>query len=345
MIDLQTVTEFMLQYFEQVTISQNGQHFLARCLLCGDSRKNSHKKRFNLNWNNGVPGYHCFNCGESGNFYKIYSLVKGLSYDEAVAELNKWESVQNRLKQDRNKIKAEKKKEEFNFNHILDDCYSLTSSTDSIIGRRYIQELEKFYCNRNVPLNYDIFVAYKGEYKSRFIIPLYNENDNIIYFQGRRIPKTLKYPKYKNPAVPKELIIPNWHRFDLSMPVVIAEGLLDSYMLGTQGTSCLGKEISEDFLYELFKICKERPIVALDNDEEGHKALLRFLKKNKYARKVKYFIYPSDFEKYKDLNNIACGENIQNVYEIVLNNSVDYIQLQYFLKLLEGKYEANENRF
>ena len=78
-MDLQFVTQFMLQNFEQTKISGNGTHFLARCLLCGDSKKNPYKKRFNLNWNDGVPGWHCFNCGRYGNFIEIYSIVKGIS--------------------------------------------------------------------------------------------------------------------------------------------------------------------------------------------------------------------------------------------------------------------------
>ena len=88
-MDLQFVTQFMLQHFEQTIVSRGGTHFLARCLLCGDSRKNKYKKRFNLDYNNGVPGYHCFNCGKKGNFIEIYSIVKGISYDDAKEKLYK----------------------------------------------------------------------------------------------------------------------------------------------------------------------------------------------------------------------------------------------------------------
>lgn len=350
MIDLQIVTEFMLQHFEQVTISQSGQHFLARCLLCGDSKKSQYKKRFNLNWNNGIPGYHCWNCGESGNFYKIYSIVKGITYEQAIAELNKYkkEEITKKLKKYR-KSKISSKSEEFNFNQILNDCYSINSNPDSILGNRYVDELKKFYKNRKIPLDCDIFVAYKGDYKTRFIIPLYDENKNIIYFQARRVPGTKKEPKYKNPVKPKELIIPNKHKFDIERPIVITEGILDSYVLGTQGTSCLGKEVSEYFLSKIFKICKKRPILALDNDLEGYKSLFKFLRKNKFSKRINYFIHPINFRKYKDLNSIACGENLQNVYEVVISNSVDYtkaiLKLKNFSKLLEDKYEINESRF
>ena len=103
MIDLETVTAFMLSNFEQVKITKNGTHFLARCPLCGDSKKNPFKKRFNLDYNNGVPGWHCFNCPneDHGNFYDIYSRIKGISYDDAVDRLKNpaWKRGDNEKKE------------------------------------------------------------------------------------------------------------------------------------------------------------------------------------------------------------------------------------------------------
>src|SRR5210317_1286966 len=87
MLDLEFVTQFMLQNFEQTQVSNNGTHFVSRCLICGDSKKNPYKKRFNMDWNNGVPGWHCWNCGRHGNFIEIYSIVTGKSYDDAKKEL------------------------------------------------------------------------------------------------------------------------------------------------------------------------------------------------------------------------------------------------------------------
>jgi len=48
MLDLQIVSDFVYENFERVSSSKNGTHFLARCLLCGDSKKSKSKRRFNL---------------------------------------------------------------------------------------------------------------------------------------------------------------------------------------------------------------------------------------------------------------------------------------------------------
>jgi hypothetical protein len=56
-------------------------------------------------------------------------------------------------------------------------------------------------------------------------------------------------------------------------------------MVGEQGTSCLGKEISEELIYELFKLTDTGIIIALDNDTEAYKSLARFMKKNPMQKK------------------------------------------------------------
>lgn len=335
-MDLQFVTHFMLQNFKLTTIQNNGTHFIARCLLCGDSAKNKYKKRFNLNWNNGVPGWHCWNCGRHGNFIEIYSIVKGMSYDDAKKELFKWqgkEETKEQYKKDSKNIKSvsineprkEKLIKEDNFNFILNKCYGLFSDNSGILAKKYIQVLKDFYESRKIPIKYKIYICHTGKYKNRIIIPIFNENKDVIYFQARRIPNSGVLPKYDNPISPKELCIINRYKFNPEKNIIIHEGLIDAFMVGDQGTSCLGKEISEELLKELLKLTKKSVIIALDNDIEAYKSLNKFLKKNKYAKKVKYFLYPKQFEGYSDINEfVKVNEDENDIYDVIVENSVNY---------------------
>jgi CHC2 zinc finger len=337
MIDLQTVTQFVLANFQQVTIKNNGQHFLCRCPLCGDSRKNIYKKRFNLNWNFGVPGYHCFNCGKQGNFIELFSFIKGISYDDAKKELFKYDkgNIKNRLE---SKQVIEEKKEVIteNFNWILEQSYSLNSKGDGILFNKYMEVLRNFYIDRKIPKEYKIYICNYGKYKNRIIIPIFDENKNVIYFQARRIPGSNIEPKYDNPVSPKEQCILNKFRFDKECSIAVTEGLIDGFMIGNQGTSCLGKEVSENLILELFKHTNKDIIVALDNDEEAYKSLSKFMQKNKYAKKLKYFLYPTKFSSFKDINSIVTNykEKI-DVYEMIINNSVNYSTALIKLKLMK----------
>lgn len=352
-MDLQFVTQFMLQHFEQTQVKDGGNHFLARCPLCGDSKKNPYKKRFNLNWNNGVPGWHCWNCGRHGNFIEIYSIMKGISYDDAKKEIfQKWKKDdverQYRNKSAFGKPKEKKEVEEENFNWIRKKCYSIFDrKVDE--KNRYINALRKFIISRKINIEYILYICYEGRYRNRIIIPIFNENRDIIYFQARRIPKTMLDPKYDNPIAPKELCILNRHRFDRTKSIIVHEGLIDAFMVGDQGTSCLGKEVSENLLIELLKFTDKDVIIALDNDSEAYKALAKFMEKNKYARKVKYFLYPAQFKEHDDINSIVRSNNVLNVYELITQNSVSYSTAYTKLsisKLLKrgNRNENNSNR-
>jgi hypothetical protein len=309
-MDLQFIQQFMLQNFEQTKVSNNGTHFLARCLLCGDSRKNPYKKRFNLDWNNGVPGWHCWNCGRHGNFIEIYSIVKGLSYDDAKKELfHKWKSKEDTKKRINRKQRAvdnpqlRTEIEEDNFNFIREKSYSMYDDEN-----RYVKALKNFYISRKIPDRYILYICHSGKYRNRIIIPIFNESRDIIYFQARRIPKTGLMPKYDNPVSPKELCILNKHLFDRDKNIIVHEGLIDAFMVGDQGTSCLGKEVSEELVVELLKLTDKNVIVALDNDAEAYKSLSRLMKKNKYAQKLKYFLYPQEYREHDDINSIVKGK-------------------------------------
>lgn len=350
-MDLQFVQQFMMQNFEQTKVSNNGTHFLARCLLCGDSKKNPYKKRFNLDWNNGVPGWHCWNCGKHGNFIEIYGIVKGMSYDDAKKELfHTWKSKDDTKKRYKRKQKAvdnpqlRTEVEEDNFNFIREKSFSIYDEEN-----RYVNALKKFYMSRKIPDKYILYICYEGRYRNRIIIPIFNENRDIIYFQARRIPKTGLEPKYDNPVAPKELCILNKHKFDRSKDIIVHEGLIDAFMVGDQGTSCLGKEISEDLIFTLLKLTDQNVIVALDNDSEAYKALSKLMKKNKYAQKLKYFLYPKEFQGHDDINSIVrASEQGINVYEMITQNSVSYSTAYTKLsisKLLGGnRDENNSNR-
>jgi len=240
--------------------------------------------------------------------------------------------------------------EEDDFHWILDKCYSVPwfNATVGMIQRQYLNHLSNFIEDRKIPKKYKLYICHSGKYKNRIIIPIFNKKGRVIYFQARRIPNTMLEPKYDNPVSPKELCILNKFLFDRSKDIIIHEGLIDAFMVGDQGTSCLGKEISEDLIVQLLKLTDQNVIVALDNDSEAYKALSKFMKKNKYAQKVKYFLYPEEFKGHDDINSYVRVNRQMNVYQLITQNSVSYSTAYTKLsisKLLGGnRDENNSNR-
>jgi DNA primase len=144
---------------------------------------------------------------------------------------------------------------------------------------------------------------------------------NLIYFQARRRPGSGVEPKYKNPAGEKQNIILNKDRFRNDRCIIVTEGLLDAFMIGPQGTTCLGKELSIDFVKKLKKYTHESIILAFDNDEPGQISMKKIMKSD-ISKMVKYFIMPKAYDS-KDINSLRCDYNIKDMYSFVVENSYE----------------------
>jgi len=323
------VYSFMVEHFEDVKV--RGNQFKARCALCGDSAKSKRKARFNLKYDDKSTVYHCFNCNDAGSFYKLYSIVKGMDINSAYGKCESIGSVFGTFLNDSifdKNLFLKPPPPTLNFNRITKDCFTEYNSDPGMIYESYVEVLKKFRRDRRISSNIPLFIAYKGEYKGRIIIPVYNVDGDIIYFQARRTIESIQ-PKYLNPDFPKEIVIPNFDFFDSNKPVVIVEGLLDCYSIGKQSTTCLGLELEDEFIKRVRSKCREA-IIALDNDIEGKKATAKIIKSSRYNRELKYFIMP--YKNIKDINELlvkTSAENI-NIYEFIIDNSYNY--LNYLLK-------------
>ncbi len=323
MLDLEFVRSFIMEHFPNVSVSRNGTHFNFRCPYCGDSEKSKRKKRFHLQYNNEDTIYfNCFNCPNSGNFYDLYGFVEGISSEEAYKKLKKFdsESINKYLK---NKNQTFKKEIDYNkhenFNDFLkNDCLNLNSVPDGHYQKKLLEYLRFFKESRK--LNLDLYVCFKGVFEKRIIIPII-EKEVCVFFQGRRILES-QNPKYLNPSIEKENIILNKDKFDPEKFIIVTEGILDADAIGTQGTTCLGASISDEFLEELFRYTKKGVILALDNDKTGKEQVLKIFKESKFNKKLFYF----SLEKEKDLNEFKVNFPDVDVYNYVKDNALSYLE-------------------
>lgn len=338
MIDLQFVNQFMYENFERVTPSKGGTHFQARCLLCGDSKKSLSKKRFHLDWKNGEPVWRCWNCNQSGGFLRLYMLVKGVSYDEAKNALHRFNPSRMKKTLQRPSPIARTHKiddAQVGYNKILNDCVSESTSPDfSVQTSAWQKTITDFRDDRKIPNEIELYYAYQGKYGGRLIIPIFDRYKNVLYFQARRLPGSGIEPKYKNPPAQKSLVIYNENVFRNDLYIIVAEGLTDAFSVGNQGTTCLGKSISDGFLDKLFELTNLGIIIVFDDDMPGRKSLLEFMfgnkntPPNKYSRRVKYFLMPKGFceceKPCKDINILSTKHEIGDVYDFIVRNSYSF---------------------
>lgn len=318
------VCEFVYEHMEGVKVK--GHKITARCPLCGDSKRSKRKKRFNLDFfTDKDVKFYCYNCSAGGDYYKLYSLIKGITPTAAYRECESFNAQWEQITHEWNNNVLRKEPENSNgeyFNWILKDCLSEHNYDPGLLNESYINTLKSFRKNRNIPPRIPLYIANTGLFKGRIIIPVFDLNGNIVYFQGRAT-ADWQEPKYLNPTAEKSTLVPNIE--NLTEPGIVTEGLLDSFTLGNHGTCSLGKEVNDDFLKKVFEKVNSI-ILAMDNDKAGYEAMIKFMAHSKYNRKVKYFLMPRKYSKIKDLNELQTVQKNINISDFVISNSYPYVQ-------------------
>lgn len=331
MIERYKVEEFVYSNLQKP--KRRGEGYIARCPICGDSKKNPNMRRLNIDYYGKYDEwiYKCYNgdCSEpSGNIQSLYARVLGCDWKTANDELAEKKYNSEKLKE---KLDGGKKYEDsVDEKGVLDlnynDCLSIQDKPTDRRGKAFHRELIRFHLDRYIPTRRNVLVATSGRYQSRFIIPVYQEGE-LVYFQGRAMDDDM-LPKYLNPVVIKENIILNQEFFDPEMYIIVCEGTIDAWMVeNNQGTTCLGAGISDAFLEKVFPLTNKGVIVALDNpekDKSGYENYEKLVEKSRYNKQLKYFFMPTD---HKDLNDVRVSRGNQfNIYDFVVENSYNYFK-------------------
>ena len=266
-----------MQQFQNVRITKECYNF--RCNICGDSKKIKKKKRgyiliAKLPW-----VFKCHNCGVSmlaerwlkeyyPMQYKQYvrEILQGdkLSKDDEERKVKKLLDAiekKNRLK------KLEIKKNEKNvFSHFK----RIEKGTTEIFD-----VAQKYCIERKIPDSVwrRWFVCTGGKYGGRLIIPFYNKEGRIYYFQGRTLCNQI--PKYLNREDNKEDSVYNIYNIDKTKPVIAVEGVIDSLMV-ENSISILGLTINDTVQKTLKKL---DTYYIMDSDDAGQKKTRQLIKK------------------------------------------------------------------
>lgn len=340
MVERYKVEEFL--YTNCVKVKKDGQGYVLRCPICGDSKKNPNKRRCHVDYYTKYDEwvYKCYNgdCPESsGNIQSLYAHVMGVTWKQADDQLSdkKYDSEKLKRKLDgKREVFVDEEDEKGELDLDLADCLSLHSHVDGVTEKKYLNALKRFVIKRRIPLSYKPMVCMKGRYKNRFIIPVY-DGDELVYFQGRAMYDFME-PKFLNPIVKKENIILNEKEFSRDKYIVVCEGLLDAMMVGKQGTACIGASISDEFLDKLFPLTDKGVIVALDSpdiDKSGKQNYEKLINESKYAKKLRYFFMPS--KKHKDLNDYVMAGDIstlRGMYDFIVENSATHFKASIKMK-------------
>lgn len=286
-IDTEKFVSWAESRFGEVVISKQGDVRINSIFVDNDSKFhlwcNPHGSKKKGERKYGV--YHCFKTGEKGSLAGLVMRVDGVDFDEAVTILEGEDSLAELEAKVNEFLYGEKPKPvpapkpepdpEENKLKLPPHTFMIDSMPESsVMGT----QAEIYLRGRKIPTK-GLMVCTEGDFGNRIVIPYYNRDGELIYFNARYIGKRKKTLRYLGPdaecGVGKSEVVfmPEWP--SPNSKIYITEGEFDALSLTASGlysAAVGGKELSEEQVALLrgYEIC-----LALDNDKWGKIALMK----------------------------------------------------------------------
>ena len=276
-----------------------------RCPICGDSKKHKNKARGYFYQVKTNTNFKCHNCGASLSLNNFLKQIDSTLHKQYTLEKFKEGHAGGR------NFVVEEPKFEFK-QPVFRKGLDLPKASDVTVAKEYLEKRKldpsKFYFTNKFKQwtntqkkTFDTI----GRDESRIIIPMYDENRNLIGFQGRSLgPNSVKYITVMlNEEAPK---IYGLDTIKTEKPIYIVEGPFDSSLIENSVAMC-GSDIDirtfgwSDYIW------------VFDNEPRNREIVERINKT--ISRGDKVVIWPSSI-KEKDVNDmINAGQDVSSVLE------------------------------
>ena len=289
-----------------------GREIHVRCPICGDSKKNSRKKRGY--YYNDSASYYCFNCGASMTGLKLLEAIAGTDYNDIVQEYRRLKIKSGGNLSSQVNIGLESQNSQLSTISYLNSLTTaikpewrnpLTEAATEYLENRKV--LEAPYLKGKL---YSVFDKEKNEY---ILIP-WKINGVDAYYQINDFEKHDSLGrKYIFPAK-REKLIYGLDNIDLSFPYIICfEGVYDSLFV-PNGIAIGGKSLTalqHDIVLKRYP--NHQIVLSFDNDKAGLDAMMKEIKK--HPTEFKYFKWFDENTKEKDINDYVLRRNNTNQFK------------------------------
>lgn len=329
-----------IQFFKSELdgVEMSGVH-AARCPVCGDSDKFKQKRRLYLLKDEKGWGMYCHNCAFSSTFLRFVKDFYPLKYPHITTECMNdffYEAPKRKKKEENldelNDLLGNimggigKKKKPAFFpaeQYIKESCFPLTEDCGDSSLQREVDRLRQVLFDRRLSkeLVDKMFYAYDGNWKQRVLIPFFDEDNRIYYFQGMGTQdwqKKFKYLNFKHESIVDK---PRYNEklVDTDKLVYIVEGLFDSTFVDN-GIATTGAGISTKQIRILKKQYPNR-VWIMDNDETGLSVTKRL-----FAAGETCVLFKKKWKKIKDMNDLALYLGLDNLTKIMEDMTYNNIQ-------------------
>ena len=276
-----------------------------RCPICGDSQKNKNKTRGYIYQVKNNTNFKCHNCGASMSFnnllkeidvslHKQYTLEKfkeGHTGRNFVVEAPKFEFIKPVFKKSIDLPKA-----------------STNSFANEYLVNRKIDPDKFYYADKFMEwtnTQKQTFDTIKKD-ESRIVIPMYDENKNLIGFQGRALGKS--FTKYITVMLDEEAPkVYGIEKIDKTIAVYITEGPFDSTFICNSIAMC-GADV------DISNWGISNPVWIYDNEPRNREIVNRIGRTIDNGNSI--VIWPTNIIQ-KDINDmVLSGHDVMSVVEL-----------------------------
>lgn len=322
------VNEKVMHYLPKNSV-KTGDKIICRCPICGDSKKNTMKKRgyYYLK----TSSYHCFNCEANYTGMKLLEVLSGEDYNTLHKEYVN-------MMYDGKHFCSVAKMASFDKNDKGKVLYHLKNVIKPEWKHELSDKAKEYLKNRGVleaPFLKEELYSYFTKKGDEYILIPWRINGIDCYFQLNDFEKHnksgMKYIFPKN----KDKMIYGLDNIDLSMKyIIVFEGVYDS--LFVKNGVCLGGKNITEFQYDLIKrrYPNHRICLALDNDLPGLTSAAKILMDKSKPNEFSFFKWFSDDTTQKDINDYVIYKNNVNIFKdrkIVESCIVDPIVMKMWL--------------
>jgi transcription elongation factor Elf1 len=305
-----------------------------RCPLCGDSQKNKAKARGYVYRKKNDYFYSCHNCGASTTFYNLLDKVDPNLVKEYALERykNGEQGRDNYVKPTFNEFKSETPKFRTKLN-----IPTIESLPEEHFAKVYVN-------SRKIPKSFHAHLYFAQDFKgfveglkiekdglidndSRLVIPFYDENRNLVAFQGRALGESkLRYITVKTDSDNHKLF--GMDRINLDEPIYVVEGPIDSMFLDNAVATADSNLMTAGKHYDKNKI-----VLVYDN-EPRNKEIVKQMEKA-IEEHYSVVIWPEMIEE-KDINDMILSNfSPDEIQDIISKNT--FVNLRAKMEFINWK--------
>lgn len=313
-----TIKDQILPYIQTSLTPNNSGWYPVICKVCNDHGKKGPRGGFRFGDDGNTIEYNCFNCKHHSSYNPVKYSIIDKSTEETFASFNIPIEI---LLPFQFQYFGNRRELATTANIKLNEPQVIIQPDDWIpmdVDNPAHTEAVLYLYKRGIDINhYNFFLSTDKKWVDRIIIPIYNKNNELIFYQGRlyKLSSTSKTKnrKYLSSAVERSNIIFGYDIFSQeSGPLYITEGWFDAYSING---CCIFENKPTQQQIELLKRSSRQKVYIPDREGSGEIGA-------NIALDLGWYVSTPDIGTCKDMNEAVVKYGLMYVMSTLVENTL-----------------------